>query len=129
MKNTAYALAGEHLTGSIEDFAIVLGRHFLASGAEVERARVAIDEHAWRPIGAAPDAFTRDGSETRTARWSRWAATGIAVRRRHRRPVGDEDDPVGVQRLPARPVHELKETEDRIMATKVTASWAYERRR
>ena len=29
MKNTAYALAAAHLTGSIEDFATVLGRHFL----------------------------------------------------------------------------------------------------
>jgi len=31
MKNTAYALAGEHLTGSIEAFGLVLGRHFLAA--------------------------------------------------------------------------------------------------
>jgi len=60
MKNTTYALAGEHLTGPIEAYAIVLGRHFLAAGAEVERVRVSIDEHHWRPIGAAPDAFTRD---------------------------------------------------------------------
>jgi urate oxidase len=30
MKNTVYALAGEHLTGSIESFGLVLGRHFLA---------------------------------------------------------------------------------------------------
>ncbi len=36
MKNTAYALAGEHLTGSIEDFGLTLGRHFLDAGREVE---------------------------------------------------------------------------------------------
>ena len=39
----------------------------LAEEPEVERVRVSIEEHAWRPIGNAPDAFTRDGSETRTA--------------------------------------------------------------
>ena len=57
MKNTAYALAGEHLTGAIEDFGTVLGRHFLAAGEEVDRVRVSIDEHAWQAIGNAPDAF------------------------------------------------------------------------
>jgi urate oxidase len=66
MKNTAYALAGEHLTGSIEAFALVLGRHFLAAD-QVGRVTVSIDEHAWRPIGPAPDAFVRDGTSTRTA--------------------------------------------------------------
>src|SRR4051794_37726501 len=66
MKNTVYALAGEHLTGAIESFGLVLGRHFLAE-PQVDRARVSIDEHAWDPIGSAADAFTRDTSSTRTA--------------------------------------------------------------
>src|SRR5436190_5359378 len=66
MKNTAYALAGEHLTGAIEDFGLALGRHFLTE-PQVERVRVTIAEHAWRPIGHAADAFSRDSSETRTA--------------------------------------------------------------
>ena len=41
MKNTVYALAGEHLTGSIESFGIALGRHFL-SEPQVGVARVSI---------------------------------------------------------------------------------------
>jgi urate oxidase len=125
MKNTAYALAGEHLTGAIEDYAIVLGRHFLDAGAEVERVRVAIDEHAWRPIGAAPDAFTRDGSETRTARVAigrasidaRAGIDGLSVMKTTRSAFAG---------FPRDRFTTLKETDDRIMATKVTASWAYE---
>ena len=66
MKNTVYAFAGEHLTASIEAFGIVLGRHF-EEAPQVELARVSLLEHHWRPIGDARDAFTRDGSETRTA--------------------------------------------------------------
>ena len=66
MKNTAYALAGEYLTGAIEGFGLALGRHFLGE-PQVERVRVTIAEHAWRPIGDAADSFTRDASETRTA--------------------------------------------------------------
>jgi urate oxidase len=128
MKNTAYALAGEHLTGSIEDFAIVLGRHFLDAGAEVDLVRVSIDEHRWRPIGDAPDAFTRDGSETRT--------TGVAVSR----PLGAAFVEAGIHDLsvmkttrsefkgfPRDRFTTLKETDDRIMATKVAADWSYAR--
>jgi urate oxidase len=124
MKNTAYALAGEHLTGPIEEFAIVLGRHFL-DAEQVERVRVSIAEHAWRPIGSAPDAFTRDGSETRTAAVA-VGRDGAAVR------AGIADLSVmkttrsAFEGFPRDGFTTLKETSDRIMATKVTASWAYD---
>ena len=126
MKNTAYALAGEHLTGPIEDFAIVLGRHFLAAEPEVERVRVSIDEHAWRPIGSAPDAFTRDGSETRTAAVAvgrsatevRAGIAGLTLMKTTRSAFSG---------FPRDRFTTLKETDDRIMATRVTASWAYDK--
>lgn len=125
MKNTTYALAGEHLTGPIEAYAIVLGRHFLAAGAEVERVRVSIDEHHWRPIGAAPDAFTRDGSETRTARVAvardgvdvRAGLAGLSVMKTTRSAFSG---------FPRDRFTTLQETDDRIMATKVTADWTYD---
>ncbi len=124
MKNTSYALAGEHLTGSIEDFAAVLGRHFLAAGAEVERVRVTIAEHAWRPIGSAADAFTRDASETRTA---------VVVVGRDGTNVTAGIDGLSVMKttrsafsgFPRDRFTTLKETDDRIMATKVSATWRY----
>jgi urate oxidase len=124
MKNTAYALAGEHLTGAIESFGIVLGRHFLATGREVERVRVSIDEHAWRPIGDAPDAFTRDGSETRTALVAvrrdgvevEAGLTGLSVMKTTRSAFSG---------FPRDRFTTLAETDDRIMATKVSATWRY----
>ena len=125
MKNTAYALAGEHLTGSIEDFAIVLGRHFLEAEAEVARVRVTIAEHGWRPIGDAADAFTREGSETRTAVVA-VGRDGVAVE------SGIADLSVmkttrsAFSGFPRDRFTTLKATEDRIMATKVTATWRYE---
>lgn len=125
MKNTAYALAGEHLIGAIEDFGLALGRHFLAAGTEVERVRVSINEHRWEPIGAAPDAFTRDGSETRTARVAvgrddttvRAGIDGLSVMKTTRSAF---------EGFPRDRFTTLKETDDRIMATKVTAGWTYE---
>jgi urate oxidase len=124
MKNTAYALAGEHLTGPIEAFGLVLGRHFAAAEPEVETAAVSIEEHAWRPIGIAPDAFTRDGSETRTAR--------VTVRR------GGAIVAAGIDGLtvmkttrssfsgfPRDRFTTLAETDDRIIATRVSTTWTY----
>jgi urate oxidase len=125
MKNTAYALAGVHLTGAIEDFSLVLGRHFLDAGPEVERVRIAIDEHPWHPIGTARDAFTRDGSETRTAHVAvgrdgidiRAGIDGLSVMKTTRSAF---------EGFPRDPFTTLKETDDRIMATRVTTAWTYE---
>jgi urate oxidase len=123
MKNTAYALAGAHLTGPIERFAIVLGSHFLGE-PQVERARVTIAEHGWRSIGGAADAFSRDGSETRTAAVV-VGRDGAIVR------AGIADLSVmkttrsAFEGFPRDRFTTLKETGDRIMATKVTATWEY----
>ena len=124
MKNTAYALAGEHLTGPIEDFGLALGRHFL-SEPQVDRVRVTIAEHAWRPIGEAADAFTRDASETRTAvvvvgrdgTTVRAGIVDLTVMKTTRSAFSG---------FPRDRFTTLKETEDRIMATKVSATWVYE---
>ncbi|HEY8437250.1 MAG TPA: urate oxidase [Candidatus Limnocylindrales bacterium] len=122
MKNTVYALAGEHLTGSIEAFGFALGRHLLTTGPQVEAVNVRIQEHAWRRIGDAPDAFARDGSYTRTTRL-RVDATGEDAR------PGIADLSVmktgrsAFAGFPRDRFTTLQETDDRIMATKVTAEW------
>ncbi len=123
MKNTVYALAGEHLTGAIESFGLVLGRHFLAE-PQVSRVRVSIDEHAWRPIGSASDAFARDASHTRTTLVAHGrddtvidaGLTGLTVMKTSRSAF---------EGFPRDRFTTLAETTDRIMATKVTTSWRY----
>jgi urate oxidase len=124
MKNTVYAFAGEHLTGPIENFGVVLADHFLAVD-QVDRAIVSIEEHRWAPIGNAPDAFTRDRSSTRTAviDASRDGTTidgGIAdltVMKTAKSAFSG---------FPRDELTTLPETEDRLLATKVTASWRYD---
>ncbi len=46
-KNTIIALAHDHLGPCIEDFALVLGRHFLARHAHVERVHIDLREKRW----------------------------------------------------------------------------------
>ena len=50
MRNTVYALAKDHLTGSIEDFGLKLVDHFLKTGPTVESCRVEITQFPWHRI-------------------------------------------------------------------------------
>ncbi|MFI5254241.1 MAG: factor-independent urate hydroxylase [Candidatus Limnocylindrales bacterium] len=127
MKNTAYALAIEHLGGSIEAYGQVLASHFLAF-PQVRRATVTIAEARWAPIdvgsGPSDHAFIRRGDLTRTAVVTR-AADEVSVE-------------AGVEELTLMMTQRsafsgfardrfttLAETDDRLMATKVTAAWRY----
>jgi urate oxidase len=125
MKNTVYAFAREHLTGSVEAFGAVLARHFVAI-PQVERATVSIEEHAWRPIGDAPDAFSRDRSSTRTAAVAATRDTLVV-------DAGIADLTLmktarsAFSGFPRDEFTTLPDTDDRIMATKLSATWRYDR--
>ena len=127
MKNTAYAFAAEHLTGSIESYATALANHFLEPD-QVDRATVNVREHAWHPVDVrgepAPDAFVRGGEGTRIA-------TVVAGRDAIVVEAGIEDLVVmktsrsAFSGFPRDRYTTLAETEDRLMATKITAIWRY----
>ena len=128
MKNTVYALAKDGLTGSSEAYGLILARHFLQF-PQVDRATVTIAEHRWSrlSVGGAPSdhAFMRTGDMTRTAVVSA-ARDGATV------DAGIEDLIVmkttksAFTGFPRDKFTTLKDTDDRIMATKVTSSWRYE---
>ena len=127
MKNTVYAMAKDGLTGSIEAFGTLLAGHFLLH-RQVHRATVWIEEHAWSPIltegTPAPDAFIRDCSFTRTAVVAA-VASGLTVE------AGVEDLTVmktgksAFAGFPRDRYTTLADTDDRIMATKITATWRF----
>ena len=127
MKNTVYALAADYLTGSIEAYATVVARHFLDQ-PQVERTTVNVREHAWHAIDVAgspaPDAFVKGGEGTRVA-------TVAATRNEVTVEAGVEDLTVmkttrsAFSGFPRDRFTTLAETDDRLMATKVTAIWRY----
>ena len=128
MKNSVYALAPEHLTGPIEGFGRVVAEHFLAS-PQVASSTVSIREHRWLSMptdgGPSRDAFIRAGDFTRTAivTASRDAPTNVSS--------GIEDLTVmktarsAFSGFPRDAYTTLAETDDRIMATRVSATWRY----
>ena len=127
MKNTAYAFAAEHLAGAVETYAAALSHHLLEPD-QVERATVNVREHAWHPIDVAgrpaPDAFVRGGEGTRVATVSVSRDAEVVE-------AGIEDLVVmkttrsGFSGFPRDRYTTLLETDDRLMATKITAIWRY----
>jgi urate oxidase len=128
MKNTVYAFARDRLTGSAEAFALELARHFI--GYDVcGRALVDVVEHPWNRVrtadGEAPDAFVRSGELSRLASVSmdRSGAVGVTA--------GIDDLTVMKTTKSAFAGFDrdryttLPEVDDRLMATKVRATWGY----
>ncbi len=69
MRNTVYALAKDHLGGSIEDFGLALVDHFLEAGPSARGCRIEITQFLWDRIevdGQAHDhSFVRGRGERR----------------------------------------------------------------
>jgi len=128
-KNTVYAFAKEAPVGEIEDFALRLARHFTGTQGNITGARIKVDEHGWDRIavGGEPHdhAFSRSGDERRT--------TAVTVRD-GRAWVVSGIDGLPLLKSPGSEFHgfprdqytTLAETDDRILATAVTAKWRYQ---
>ncbi|MFI6305023.1 factor-independent urate hydroxylase [Amycolatopsis thailandensis] len=124
-KNTVYAFAKESPVGEIEDFALRLGRHFVDSFEHISGARILIDEHGWNRISGHDHAFSQAGSEKRT--------TAVTVQDDRAWVVSGLDDLVVLKStgsefhgFPRDEYTTLAETDDRILATAVTARWRYQ---
>ncbi|MGW3965952.1 factor-independent urate hydroxylase [Amycolatopsis sp. NPDC005003] len=128
-KNTVYAFAKEAPVGEIEDFGLRLARHFVGTQENITGARVKIDEHGWDRIavGGSPHdhAFSRSGDERRTTAVTiqdgrAWVVSGIDGLTLLK-STGSE-----FHGFPRDEYTTLAETNDRILATAVTARWRYQ---
>jgi urate oxidase len=121
-KNTVFAFAREGGVGQIEDFALRLARHFVASQDAISFARVAVQQYPWERLGG--HSFCRSGREVRTATvshdgsdsWVVSGVTGLTVLN----SAGSEFWGFARDRYTT-----LAETTDRILATAVTARWRH----
>ena len=133
-KNTVFAFAKQYGVDQIEDFALDLARHFVETVPAVTSARVGIDAYAWDRVGVAPGeaghdhAFVRRGQDIRTTAVTvgatehgpgAWVVSGIkdlVVLK----STGSEFRGFFADRFTT-----LAETDDRVLATSLVASWRY----
>ncbi len=126
-KNAVYALAKQHGVAAVEDFALLLARHFLTTCPYISHARIAVDEYTWDRIPGAESrhSFVRSGRETRTVLVHADADGGTSV-------VSGLKDLV-VLNSTGSEFHgffkdeytTLAETTDRVLATAIDAGWRY----
>jgi len=130
MKNTVYALAKTNDFDTPESFGLLLATHFLDRFAHVAFVDVEADETPWERIpvdgGAHPHAFSRAGWAARTSMVSAGRVgaprvtggiAGLEVIKTTRSSFSD---------FLKDPYTTLPETDDRIFATRIDATWAYE---
>jgi urate oxidase len=128
MKNTVYALAKDHFDRDIESFGLFLTEHFVRNNPPVARARVEISERPWERLTVEgrphPHAFSRPGGERRMARVTR-TRQGALVESGLEDLVLAKSARSGFAGFLKDGFTTLKETQDRILATAVKASWLY----
>ncbi len=129
IKNTVYVVAKENDFSSIEDFAVLLANHFVTTYPQVAGATIELTQTAWSriPVNGKPHdfAFTSGGPQVKLA---------IATLQRDGQVqlIGGVRDLVVLKTTDSewKDFHRdryrtLKDTSDRILATKVNAEWTY----
>jgi urate oxidase len=128
-KNTVYALAKEHFTGTIEAFGLVLARHFVSRNPQVSKARIELVEHLWQRMSFEgqehPHSFTGGGSEKRRAVVALTADGTTTVHAGLKGLMLLKTTNSGFVGYPKDEYTLLPETTDRILATECEAEWEY----
>ena len=127
MKNTVYAMARQHPIDHVETFGSALAEHFL-SKPSVSRVRISIVEQPWGRLSCGgkphPHAFVQAGAEHWTAVVTRDAGGTEVVSGLANLVVLKTTDSA-FSGFPRDQYTTLPDTEDRIMATSMTAAWTY----
>ncbi|MEP6619591.1 MAG: factor-independent urate hydroxylase [bacterium] len=129
MKNTVYAMANERPLGEPEEFAVALAERFLHTSPATSAARITVAEHGWRRLDVGGEAhghaFERAGNEIRVSRVSLERAANPSI------SAGIDDLLIlksgrsGFSGFPRDEYTTLRETDDRILATSISAQWRY----
>ena len=129
-KQTIYAYALQVGVGEIEEFALALGRHFVHDVAPVTGCRIEVDEYAWERVLV--DGGTREHDHTWVRRGQETRTTVLTVEGSEEHLVSGFKDLV-VLKSTGSEFHDflvdeyttLVPTNDRVMATSMTARWRY----
>jgi urate oxidase len=127
MKNTVYALARQEALDQVETFALRLADHFAAKPG-VSGVRISVIEQPWTRLAVNgrphPHAFAQPGGEQWTSVVTR-AARRIDVVSGLTNLVLLKTADSAFSGFPRDEYTTLPETEDRILATSMTATWKY----
>jgi urate oxidase len=132
VRNTVYALAKDGLTGSIEEFGKHLVKHFVQAGPRISSVRVKMTEHRWDRIkvaGPTGDSLEHDHSFTRDVGKHTATVEGDGSSFTITSGIDElfilKTTNSGWEGFLREQYTTLPDTNDRILATVVTAHWHY----
>lgn len=130
MKNTVYALARHHPLGDLEDFGLHLAAHFVQEFEQVRQASIRLAARSWNRIDTDgsphPTAFVGGSAEQRICTVMQHGA-GTEVRSGLQDLLILKTTRSSFSGFARDRYTTLRDTDDRILATNVTALWRYER--
>ena len=124
-KNTVYVLAKDDPFESIESFGRTVAEHFLKHYAHVEQATIDLKERRWLRLLDCPHAFLGDSNETPTAQVVARRGTPTTIRAGLEGLTLAKTTQTGFANFHRDEFRTLPDTEDRIFATQLTATWDY----
>ncbi len=129
MKNTVHALARQHLTEVLEDFALALGDHFLGKFAHVSRVEVELTGSPWEryatPGGEKhPHTFLGTGLGKPFTR-AVMTRTETEISSGVRNVLLLKSTASAFKGFPRDEFTTLPETDDRILSTSMDATWTF----
>ena len=124
-KNTVYAFAQKLGPVEPEVLGLELAAHFVGTQPQITRARVAVEEYGWAPIGETRHSFARTGELTRVTRVIHDAGAGVSVVSGLENLIVLNTANSEFWGFPRDEYTTLAETRDRMLATQVSAQWRY----
>ncbi|HTB83279.1 MAG TPA: urate oxidase [Candidatus Sulfotelmatobacter sp.] len=135
MKNTVNVLAKKFLGAETEEFGVTLGEHFLKTYPHVSCAEIALAERSWARIPVAGKLHAHAFTEKSAAKpFAKITATRDGKRIKTEIESGIEDLLIlksagsGFENFLRDGFTTLPDTNDRIFATKLKATWTYARK-
>lgn len=125
-KNTVYVVAKDHPVDSIEAYGLALGAHFLEQYDHVANCTISLTETVWDRLGDCQHGFAARDRAAPTARISHTRGSEPQVFSGVRDLVIAKTTETGFTDFHNDEFRTLKDTEDRILATQLTAAWLYE---
>jgi urate oxidase len=128
-KQTTYILAKQHPIDPPEQFAAILGEHFVATYPHIHAAHVKIIQHRWTRMSIDgkphPHSFYRDGEEIRVVESVTREGQGISIRSKIEKLLVLKSTGSAFHGFHRDEYTKLPETWDRILSTEIEAGWQW----
>lgn len=128
-RNTVYVLAKDDPMVSLESFGITIANHFLTRYDHVSRVTVTLEQQLWHRMLDSPHGFVGNDRETPTAKLvgirDSDGSTSLAIAAGITNCMVAKTTESGFSNFHRDELRTLPDTEDRVLATVLTAAWNF----